>query len=442
MSAPPRPVFDHAARLSLVVAFGAFGLAPALKGSLDFSGVLRFWDVAIALPAAVLGVVLWAREPRGAVLPWAAALVGWYALSLGWTRASEFNRGLLVAGHFAVVLPIATLLARTRHDRAGVIAFVATSLVSGFVLMVWSSEMLETGDRFGGLTDDDGTKRTNPNQLGSQMAWAALLSALLYFARAKAVAKGAWTTRPVFPVLGGLFAIVVLLTGSRGALVAMSVPLAYLFWHRKDGAVRTLGVAGAALFLFDFAFGYSPVDVVASRAQDDTTATLGDRLPIWEAGLRALVRDPLRLAIGQGAGAVDWFLGMYADHPKMGPDGVWRRNPHNAFLGLLVDTGIVGIAIGAGLLVELVRRARRLDAAEGAYGRVATLLFVLTASWTITVYREIYFTMYASLVLAWLGPVTARHADRSLPTSPSSLATSSAKDALTSARSASSVSLR
>lgn len=202
-------------------------------------------------------------------------------------------------------------------------------------------------------------------------------------------------------------ALALALTFSRGAFVAF-VLTTFLFLVSRRQLVLTL-IAGA--FVLALVLVFLPPEFYArSHAGFDSGNLSGisanriDR--IWAPLLATdLWRSPIW---GNGLSSVLWSDAMLAETmPRV-------NHPHNAYLGALLDMGVLGLALIAAYFVHVWRNFRRLAAApdlgpvqrglfEGAAAGVATFLFValvdsaLTPVWEQTLLWVMIGMMYGYL---------------------------------------------
>ena len=185
----------------------------------------------------------------------------------------------------------------------------------------------------------------------------------------------------------GLFAL--LLTGTRGAVLA-SVPTAvFMAWSllrmgRAKQVVAIVSIAIAAVAVIGFA-PRKPLE----RVSTVTTATdvrdegaLSGRWAIWTESRRAFLDRPIagaglaahRAVLDSGASGAPgeakkrsdaWILKQGLDARRAAL--ATGREAHNAYLSVLVETGLVGFLLFASVIVIVVSRVRRLTGWELHY---------------------------------------------------------------------------
>ena len=154
----------------------------------------------------------------------------------------------------------------------------------------------------------------------------------------------------------------ILLTASRGSLIA-SVP-AVMFILGTLSVRLTLGhslVLILVLLILCGLFQFVPPECLMrlSTAGDEiASGDLNGRIDIWQAGLVSFVEHPF---IGAGANAF----------PSVNALG---RAPHNTFMSILVDLGLIGLTLFVAIVALLVLQASRTGPIECCFW--FTLLFI------------------------------------------------------------------
>lgn len=192
-----------------------------------------------------------------------------------------------------------------------------------------------------------------------------------------AAATAAWRGKWRLIWFSGLLisAAAVLMTASRGALVAIVLSIAiggvlfrqYVSWQ----FVARAAVVGAALFvvvlvilsvehrqlILDRFFGIS-------SSSDLVTASSG-RTEVWATALERMMESPITLLSGFG-----WDV--YWTMP-------FRYAPHNHYLALFFNLGVVGLISGTLLIVLAVREAVRAAAVAAPMQRTVLMSFAFGA---------------------------------------------------------------
>ncbi len=230
----------------LILAFASAGLNfIALRiGNVFYAESPLFINVALCVPAAALGAAGWFTT-RSFARAWpvvVCVLLAW--IGLLYAFEIEKNRGIVAASYLAMALPIGALIVQHRCWWLCAKVYVITNAVAlavalWFEYQAFGVHIGRASFRFGWLWSDDGMRRSNPNVVGGQLAFAALLAFMLYMrenasreangrsdaADAKRFSLG-WT---FFLTMG------VLLTASRGAFVAWLASLGVVwFWGSRS----------------------------------------------------------------------------------------------------------------------------------------------------------------------------------------------------------------
>ncbi len=193
--------------------------------------------------------------------------------------------------------------------------------------------------------------------LGIPVAWYLSLRNLPY----------KWIYRLYMP-----FAIAaILLTASRGALVTLSVVLLYpLTTIPKTSAKALAGIvllavlSSAAVMQFSSEISFRRLSTIADQL---SARDLNGRIDIWQRGYEAFLERPL---MGAGAGGFGTAVGARRGR---------ELAAHNTLLGILVEHGLIGLALFLGICLALLRRTRRMPPPE------ARLWFFLLLGWGVAV---------------------------------------------------------
>ena len=359
---------------------------------------------AIAIFLAWLGALAASRSRMPAlivqhrvVLTGVAVLVLWVMLSMAWAPNPEVGSygffGWIVA--LGIILVITTTLTDSRHIRLAIGAFILGAVIS-VAIGLFGGAVQGGSDRIVGGSGD-------PNFLAAGIVPAMVLA----FGLAASTQRAA--VRVVMPVVVGLLAIGLLVSGSRGGLIAAIVALVAVFILTKRRRawiavlmLLTAGVMGAAV----------SVDPGAWERISDFSESSG-RTELWTVAWQVWEDHP---AAGVGfQGFVDHssayarelgtleFSEFLAEQPKV---------VHNGYLELLAETGIVGLALFLGVVIACMRQAwqatqlfeRRGNAQMATVSRsvFAAIIAMLTAAFFISgsVDRRLW-------VLLALGPALA-----------------------------------
>lgn len=367
----------------------------------------------IAAPPVVWLVVLCIRDPLRVALPIFAALIPFGGLlSVGSSRFGSLSSlagivlggGLvmqLVSGRRAAVrlhaaLPVwllflaaagATALWSVAPDTTINGFIVLSSLVLLYVFVSLSSvdrsvlERTENGLLVGGVavtayglyqllilggfpSDAPGFAGPAPDGrfgndlLGPNNEAVALLLPLV-IALTRAVAGSRSGRRWTYVSISALLFLGILMTGSRGGLLAAFVAVLVLGLAVPRGRAALLAAGVAVAVVGAAVFQYTPAGI-AERTGDPTSSS--GRTSIWRVGLAAC---PQYCAAGAGWGT---FPEVYADTQAsvpgarvlVGPQGTYE--PHNVWLLAVIELGLLGLALLAAGVMLSIRQAASLPA--------------------------------------------------------------------------------
>lgn len=156
---------------------------------------------------------------------------------------------------------------------------------------------------------------------------------------------------PVFLVLAGLNLCVIVVSGSRGALVGATVMVLVLAYHRRWQLQRVAGFVTAILMIVAVIYLWTTLQVEGAGGTQRIAALFADgqdqskaaRIDLYGYTWQRVV-DAAAWGRGVGSYSVDW--GSYA-------------YPHNFFLEVANDFGIIGIVIAAAVCIGTFVRAGR-----------------------------------------------------------------------------------
>jgi O-antigen ligase len=167
----------------------------------------------------------------------------------------------------------------------------------------------------------------------------------------------------------GLQVLVILLTQSRGALIALVVgALLYLATRSKGRRIRSILLAGGLVMLvipfvpstaWERFSGMSNLTSTATIGQADEEGSAAARWAIWQTAT-AVIKDYPITGVGYGAYLfANWQYGIRLNKPRgaRGP-----RDAHSTYLSVAAETGFVGLMlflIIVAIPMVAVQRARR-----------------------------------------------------------------------------------
>jgi O-antigen ligase len=211
----------------------------------------------------------------------------------------------------------------------------------------------------------------DPNDLAMTLALALPMAWYLGLVLRRPILR--WLCRAYVPI--GL--LVVGLTASRGGMIVAAlaltvIPLTMLRLTpgRLIGAIAMVGLAAV------LAVKYVPETAIARLATTTTEiedARFGGRFKLWQAGLEAYRDKPL-----MGYGTSAFVLAIY---PKL---GMQSQVAHNSYISVLVEQGLVGFTLYAGMLLAAVLATQRMALLDRRFARVllaATFLAMAPLTW-------------------------------------------------------------
>jgi O-antigen ligase len=271
--------------------------------------------------------------------------LGWITLSLAWADDLPTAANQLYIWYWAGAIPlvVATTLATRRELALVCIAFVIAALISIAIAL----PQLSTGGGGSDLEFRLGGSLQNPNYLA-----AALLSSAALAAGLVAVV-GRGVRRNLLLVALGVIGVAMLLTGSRGGLIAAGVALLAAFFLMGEHRLR-LGVVVAVCVGVGVIFVATASGGALERVREfDPTGT--GRVDLWDVAVQMWEDNPI---FGVG----------YANFPTESPQYLLRpgqlsaafiidepQETHNAYLGLLAENGIVGLGLFVAVVVSFMR---------------------------------------------------------------------------------------
>jgi len=330
-------------------------LAPEVAGRAPYLEV-RLWVVAL-LAAAALLVARGGEPARRSYAPAAtAAFLVWMALSAAWAPDAELASRKMYEVLLVLVATASIARIVSRGDASAfLVAFWGTVLVAAGALAAVALPSVvargAAGERLAVLAG-------GPNVFARILGFLAL-AALFFWRRS----GRAWLWMPIV----ALAFVLVLLTGSRGGLVAVVVAVAVFVVLEVRDPRRLVPAVALAGGLFFAAASYTAPGRAALDAYERRVKVLllTDR---YTAGRTELYRSAYEL--GRTAPVAGRGLAAF---PARGL-GVY---PHNLFLEVFCEAGILGVAL---LLLALATGGaallRRGGARDGATIAGLTLLFV------------------------------------------------------------------
>jgi O-antigen ligase len=197
--------------------------------------------------------------------------------------------------------------------------------------------------------------------------------------------------------------LLILLSGSRGGLVAFAAVM--LVFFVKSGAAKTwMKLVTVALSVAFFA--YAPVNIerystLLSLESDYNISSEGGRLAIWSIGIRTMAANPLT-----GVGVGNYGQAVGRDRISRGLTPRWQ-GAHNSAVQLGAETGVIGLGIflWASLNVLRILNQAKKTARRAEMVRIADMSFLgfvgmFTASLFLSQGYSVYWAFYVALSAA------------------------------------------
>lgn len=351
--------FIFIAFANLTAGVGLFALIIFLEALIRNGGLVSFiklaglllavsWLVRLATENRSRISFLFASHPQASYL--LLALVAWVGLSAIWAEASgdaltEASRYLLNFTLFAIIYTAARRKREFGWLFAAFVVGAATTALYGLLVRPVDDP---------GYVDRVASTVGNPNELAAVLVAGLALTMGAVFAFRGSALRG-----PAV-LVAAITLLTLVLTGSRGGMIALAVALlaATVFAGRWRVAVIALvtalvvAVAGYVVF-----FAPAPIqERLLSATPGELQASDEARGTIWQVALR-VASD--HLVVGVGAGNFNDVSTEYVlDTPGASRsdqiiDGA--KNVHNMYLQTLTETGIIGLILFLGIFGFVLR---------------------------------------------------------------------------------------
>jgi O-antigen ligase len=284
------------------------------------------------------------KPPRQAW--WWVLFVGWGAATALW--AVEFQPAttrVLTAISLLILYMVALSTNISRQELRTVSMF---AIAGGCVGALYTAYQF----LFGGVVYHDelrgslmsGTKATDPNYFAASLLLPLALT-VSYF-----LTPRHWLTRFAWLAVSGILAFGILVTMSRGAMVAMLVMV--LFFIYSTQVSRRLIIPLVAIFV---ALALALPSVFLTRWETAADSGGAGRTKVWRVGLVAFEHYGL---IGAG---LNNFPNAYYEYVGSAPmfHKTYSSGAHNSYLEIAVETGIIGLLFMLTAIVAQLRAASR-----------------------------------------------------------------------------------
>jgi O-antigen ligase len=319
---------------------------------------------AAAVAFTILAVAATARvRPLSLIQVLMLSFLCWAVLTAAWT-IDPINTEARVATYIQLIVMACVIWQLTAT------ALLQRSLIQAFVLGSAVPAIGAISGRLTGQAVKDAGRYAAANMAVNELGhiFAIALAMACYLAVSERKAVWFW----FYTALMGVFQVGVLLTASRGAALCSAVAWMLLPWvfHRLKNYQKRAAVAvGAALVLAALAVVPAVTwQRLSETSQEIESGNFSRRGHLWRAGWVVFQRHPI---VGVGAGA---FQTSVENEIKTGR----TRSPHNSFLAVGVELGLIGLALFLGLLICLLLGCLQLS------GFDRQLALILLVVWTMT----------------------------------------------------------
>ena len=315
------------------------------------------------------------RSLKGAPT-WAFLLVGWAVLSVTWTSSPDSTIDKLPT--IVRCLGLFWLLYEYADSEDRISAVLQAYLLGGWVCIAGIAHSLLAGQF---MDDSEFTRyvvsQLDPNDLAAMLAIG--LPIAWYLAMTRRFSPLRWLNILYIPVS----LIAVLLTGSRGGLVAVSAAFLLSMWgsptwtlRRKMGMslLSVLVLAGGSLVVPETSWmRFSTIPGEMSEG------TLSYRTTLWTAGFQYLSESPL---LGGGAGAFK--------HEVFARGGFYKPLVAlSTFLGVLFEMGTIGFLLFVVTVISLLRRLRFVPIRDRRFFQFVLITWIIAGLTLSLEYRKV-----------------------------------------------------
>jgi O-antigen ligase len=390
------PTISRNAEKGAMWAAALLGLSIPISTSLD--SILAGLIVALLLIGGRYREKFSAVRDNPIVLP-ALAFFGMYLVGLLYGKATgvEAMESLAKASDL-LLIPLLLYLFREEEVRRTALAGFLIAVVSMIVIsyLLWLG-VIPPNDLFHITKDDAYTPFHHRITHGSLMAFGAFLFAL------KARLEPRPAVRAIYMLLSvaALANVLFIVSGRTGYVVALALGAYYLIarwrWRGAAAAAAAILVLGVVVYHMPDSVPHQRMVMMVEeigewQPGEPTETSVGYRLEYYWNSLKLIAENPV---LGAGTGG---FKGAYASLVKdKGMD--LTVNPHNEYLMVAIQLGLVGLALLFWLLITLWRRASDLPEAferSATRGLVVWLLSASLVSSTLIDHTEGFFFVWMS----------------------------------------------
>lgn len=158
----------------------------------------------------------------------------------------------------------------------------------------------------------------------------------------------------IFLVFLAVFNVLVMVNGLTGQLALFVLLVLFLFQSRSLKPLKLMGVALLSMVLIVQVFGLHPNNRLQAQLSGvhDSASSSGQRLGFYKNTLELIKQSPL---YGHGAGSFKFEYQQLIE--KTGEIALATRNPHNQYLLIACELGLVGLAAFIYLLITQIRQS-------------------------------------------------------------------------------------
>ena len=320
---------------AVLIPFGSginvpLGLPAGLDNASSLAGLLVIAGLSVHL--------VFARHRAAtfpAALPFWLLLLGVSLLTYLWSVDPERTfRDLIALTSVIVLYVVCSLVAVNRRELSLVEAGIAaggaiTGLVAAYQLA--TSTIAVSGGDIPRFRMDVGGQGGDPN------ITAAILVLPLVVATARATRDGGMLRRALYLLAAALTGLAIILTASRGSVIAALAAIAVLAAHESRGKVIALYLAVPAT-IAAAALAVAPETAISRFGKRETTG----RSDIWRLGIAAC---PQYCWTGSGWGAFGEVHKRQVLASAVGKGHRLRYQAHNMLLAMAIEAGLVALAL-------------------------------------------------------------------------------------------------
>ncbi len=283
----------------------------------------------------------------------AIALFSFMLLAILYTTAnwSEINKMLLKYREL-LLIPLFFLLIRDRKSQQlGLYSFIAAMILTLFLsyVITW------TGWHIGKGTVE------NPFVFKNHITQGILMSLVAYFLAIQSIQQRSGRTLRIIFILLAMINIIFMTQGRTGYLVLGCLILLLIYqlyyWRGLFIGVIALSLASTMIYI-----GSDQVKMRIDKISDNVTAykqgesetSIGFRLEFYQTSLQLIAKHPF---FGTGTGS---FHQTYTALATAQNKPI-TENPHNEYLMIAVQWGLIGLSLFIGLLYIIWRQANNLS---------------------------------------------------------------------------------